>query len=67
MTSQPIPTTEDIRLARLEKTIETIEAENFSLKQKVKELEDQICRDFPPLREPIEVIGCWHKTKGNSE
>jgi len=66
MTSQPIPTAEDIRLARLEKAIETIEAENFSLKQKVKELEDQIRYDFPPLKEPIEVIGSWHKTKGNS-
>ncbi|NDA26752.1 MAG: hypothetical protein EBZ05_07945 [Verrucomicrobia bacterium] len=66
MTSQPIPTTEDIRLARMEKAIETIEAENFSLKQRIKELEDQIRYDFSPLREPIEVIGSWHKTKGNS-
>ncbi|NCZ96628.1 MAG: hypothetical protein EBZ44_05795 [Verrucomicrobia bacterium] len=66
MTGQPIPTTEDIRLARVEKSIETLEAENFGLKQRIKELEDQIRYDFPPIKEPIEVIGSWHKTKGNS-
>jgi hypothetical protein len=66
MTGQPIPTTEDIRLARVEKSIETLEAENFGLKQRIKELEDQIRYDFTPLTEPIEVIGSWHKTKGNS-
>ena len=66
MTSQPIPTVEDIRLARLEKSIETMEAENFGLKQRIKQLEDQIRYDFAPLKEPVEVIGSWHKTKGNS-
>jgi len=67
MTSQPEITKEDIRLAKLEKAIETIEAENFGLKQRIKELEDQIRYDFPPLKEPVEIIGSWHKTKGNSE
>lgn len=67
MTSQPEITKEDIRLAKLEKAIETIEAENFGLKQRIKELEDQIRYDFPPLKESVEIIGSWHKTKGNSE
>ena len=67
MTSQPIPSSGDIKLARLEKAIETIEAENFGLKQRIKELEDQIRYNFSPLTEPVEVIGSWHKTKGNGE
>ena len=54
-------------MARLEKQIETVEAENYSLRQKVEELEAELKFSIPTMREPVEVIGSWHKTKGNSE
>ena len=58
---------QEIRMARLEKQIETVEAENYSLRQKVEELEAELKFSIPTMREPAEVIGSWHKTKGNSE
>lgn len=56
----------EIRMARMEKQMETIEAENYALRQKIAELEIQILASFRPLKEPIEVIGSWHTTKGAS-
>jgi hypothetical protein len=67
MTSQSIPSSEEIKLAKLEKAIETIQAENFGLMQRIIKLEDKIRYDFSPLNEPVEVVGSWHKTKGNQE
>lgn len=63
-TKETIEVCHEIRMARLEKQIETIEAENYALKQKISYLEDQIRTSYPPLKEPIEVIGSWHTTKG---
>ena len=57
---------QEMRMARLEKQLETIEAENYSLRQRIAEMELEICQKFQPLREPIEVVGSWHKTRGNS-
>ena len=57
---------QEIRMARLEKQIETIEAENYALRQRVAEMELELCYSFQPLKEPVEVVGSWHKTKGNS-
>lgn len=56
----------EIRMARMEKQIETIEAENYRLRQKIKELEDEIRFTYPPLTEPVEVVGYW-ATTGNRE
>lgn len=56
----------EIRMARLEKAIETIEAENYGLKQRIKELEDEIRFAVPTFTRPVEVIGEWHTTKGAS-
>jgi len=57
---------EEIRIARMEKQIETLEAENESLRNKINRLELEICSSYPPLREPVEVVGSWHTTKGAS-
>lgn len=60
------PLHHEIRMAKLEKQIETVEADNFMLRVKIRELENQIRNQFPPLTEPVEVIGSWHTTKGAS-
>lgn len=54
----------EIKMAKIEKQIQTLEAENHFLKQEVKRLEEMLCERFPPLNEPIQVIGSWHTTKG---
>lgn len=56
----------EIRMARLEKQIETVEAENYSLKQRIEELENEIRFVYPPLKEPVQVVGYWN-TSGNME
>ena len=65
-TLEPQQIQQEIKMAKIEKQIETLEAENFSLRQEVKRLEAMVLANFPPLTEPIEVIGSWHTTKGAS-
>jgi len=57
----------EIRMARLEKAIETIEAENYGLKQRIKELEHEIRFATPTFAQPVEVIGEWYTTTSNKE
>ena len=40
---------QEIRMARLEKQIETVEAENYSLRQKVEELEAELKFSIPTI------------------
>ena len=65
-TLEPEQIQQEIKMAKIEKQIETLEAENFFLRQEVKRLEAMVLANFPPLAEPIEVIGSWHTTKGAS-
>ena len=53
-------------MAKIEKRIETLEAENFALRQEIKDLENTIRGIFPPIKEPVEVIGSW-VTTGNGQ
>ena len=46
---------QEIRMARLEKQIETVEAENYSLRQRVQELEAEMKFSLPTMREPVAV------------
>lgn len=57
---------QEIQMAKIEKRIETLEAENFALRQEIKDLENMVRGVFPPLTEPVEVIGSW-VTTGNGQ
>lgn len=57
---------QEIKMARIEKRLETLEAENFRLRQEIRNLEESLCAQFPPLTEPVEVIGSW-VTTGNGQ
>lgn len=57
---------EEIRLAGLEKKIENIEAENYALLSRIRHLEDEIRFSTPRFDKPVEVVGSW-KTTSNTE
>lgn len=65
-TLEPQQLKQEIRMAKIEKQIQTLEAENFALRMEIKAMENTIRGIFPPLTEPVEVIGSWHTTKGAS-
>lgn len=57
---------QEIQLARIEKAKETVEAENYALRQRIADLENELNSYSKPLTEPVEVIGRYYTT-GNKE